>query len=167
MNANTTLDILKTAILLEKRGKSFYETVAEKSTDEEVRNIFLTMAKEEQLHIEFLSAQYREYEKSGKLSSAIKPAKADDSIANMVLSKDITSRISAAGFEAAAISAAIDMENKAIEVYSRRANESADPAEKELYQFLADWERSHHRILYEMSEELKERIWNDNQFWPF
>ena len=85
----------------------------------------------------------------------------------MVLDKTITKRISAAGFEAAAISAAIDMENKAIEVYSTRAKESTDSEEKELYQFLADWEKGHHKILNDLNEELKEKIWYDNQFWPF
>lgn len=167
MEANTALDILKTAILLEKRGKSFYETVAGKTDDADVKKIFSIMAKEEQLHIEFLSQHFKQYEKTGKFEQIALKSQADESVADMVLNKEITKRISAAGFEAAAISAAIDMETKAIEVYSKRAGESTDPAEKELYQFLADWEKSHHKILHELNEELKEKIWHDNQFWPF
>jgi len=167
METNTALDILKTAILLEKRGKAFYETVAGKTDDEDVRNIFTIMAKEEQLHIEFLSQHYKNYEKTGKFEKVSIASKADETVADMVLSKDITKRISAAGFEAAAISASIDMENKAIEVYSKRANDSSDPVEKDLFNFLADWEKGHHKILHELNEELKEKIWYDNQFWPF
>lgn len=167
MEKNTALDILKTAILLEKRGKAFYETVAAKTDDEDVKKIFSIMAKEEQLHIEFLSQHYKNFEQSGNFKKVGMQPKADESVADMVLSKEISKRISAAGFEAAAISAAIDMETKAIEVYSSRAKESSDPVEKELFNFLADWEKSHHKILHELNEELKEKIWYDNQFWPF
>lgn len=167
MEPQNALDILKTAILLEKRGKSFYETVAGKTDDADVKNIFSIMAKEEQLHIEFLSQHYLQYEKTEKFANVPIKSKADESVANMVLDKTITKRISAAGFEAAAISASIDMENKAIEVYSKRAAASTDPEEKALYEFLANWERGHHKILHELNEELKEKIWNDNQFWPF
>ena len=71
------------------------------------------------------------------------------------------------GFEAAAISAAIDFENRAIEVYTNRAKEATDSNEKEMYQMLADWEKTHHRLLYNLNEDLKEQIWNDNNFWPF
>jgi len=167
MKTNTALDVLKTAILLEKRGKAFYETVAGKTDDEDVRKIFSIMAKEEQLHIEFLSQHYKNYEQSGSFKEVDMQPKADESVADMVLSKDISKRLSAAGFEAAAISAAIDMETKAIEVYSQRAKDSSDPVEKELFDFLANWEKSHHKILHELNEELKEKIWHDNQFWPF
>jgi rubrerythrin len=167
MKTNTALDVLKTAILLEKRGKAFYETVAGKTDDEDVKKIFSIMAQEEQLHIEFLSQHYKNYEQSGNFKEVGMQPKADESVADMVLSKEISKRISAAGFEAAAISAAIDMETKAIEVYSKRAKDSSDPVEKELFEFLANWEKSHHKILHELNEELKEKIWHDNQFWPF
>jgi rubrerythrin len=167
MDKNVAINILKTAILLEKRGKSFYETVAGKTDDVDVKKIFSIMAKEEQLHIEFLSQHFKQLEQNGTFGKIELIGKADESVADQILSKEIAKRISAAGFEAAAISASIDMENKAIEVYSKRANESDDSTEKELYQFLADWEKSHHKILHELNEELKEKIWHDNQFWPF
>jgi hypothetical protein len=32
---------------------------------------------------------------------------------------------------------------------------------------LAAWERTHFRLLHNLNEELKEQIWNDNNFWPF
>jgi rubrerythrin len=61
----------------------------------------------------------------------------------MILSDEIKNKLSAAGFEAAAISAAVDMEKKAIEVYSTQAEVSADPNEKKLFNWLSDWEKSH------------------------
>jgi rubrerythrin len=83
------------------------------------------------------------------------------------LSEKVKKEISAAGFEAAAISAAIDFENRAVEVYQGRANEATDPNEKEMYQMLADWERTHFRLLHKLDEDLKEQVWHDNNFWPF
>ncbi len=76
-------------------------------------------------------------------------------------------KISSAGFEAAAISAAIDFEKRAIDVYARQAEATADPNEKALYKWLSDWEKGHLKVLSDMDNQLKEKIWNDNQFWPF
>jgi len=91
----------------------------------------------------------------------------DDTEAVMILSEQVKKEISAAGFEAAAISAAMDFETRAIEVYQGRADEATDSNEKEMYQMLADWERTHHHLLHKLNEDLKEQIWNDNNFWPF
>ncbi len=77
------------------------------------------------------------------------------------------SQIAAAGFEAAAISAAIDMESKAIELYSESSENADDINEKKLFKWLADWEKGHYKLLFDLDRDLKERIWNDNQFWPF
>jgi len=84
-----------------------------------------------------------------------------------IMTKGICKQINAASFEAAAISAAIDFENKAIEVYSQSALTATDAAQKAVFTWLADWERGHHRILNELNEELKEAVWYDNKFWPF
>jgi rubrerythrin len=92
---------------------------------------------------------------------------AEDEAAVEILTEQIKKEISAASFEAAAISAAIDFENRAIEIYSKRAEEATDLNEKALYQMLADWEKTHHHLLHKLNEDLKEQIWNDNNFWPF
>jgi len=132
-----------------------------------VREIFTMMAREEDIHVEYLFRQFSEYQKSGKFAENATTDKVDDTEAVMILSEKVKSEISAAGFEAAAISAAIDFENRAIEVYQQRADEATDPNEKEMYQALADWERTHHRLLFKLNEDLKEQVWNDSNFWPF
>jgi rubrerythrin len=165
--SKTAKDILKTAILLERRGKAFYTTTAGATPSEAVRKIFSIMAEEEDAHIEFLSRQFAEFQKNGKFIQNEMKNPSDDMEAVMILSEQVKDQISAAGFEAAAISAAIDFENRAVEVYQGRADETSDPNEKEMYQMLADWERTHHRILYRLNEDLKEQVWYDNNFWPF
>ena len=59
------------------------------------------------------------------------------------------------------------MEERAVALYSERADAAEDPSERTLYQWLADWERSHLSFLAQLDKEVREAIWNDNQFWPF
>ena len=161
-------DILKEAILLEKRGKAFYSNVAKQSRSAAARKIFIMMAEEEDEHIKFLAVQYKSYMKDKKFvrpGEHIEPA--DEEAALEILTEKIKEEISAASFEAAAISAAMDFETRAVKIYSDRAREATDPLEKETYQMLADWESGHHSLLHHLNEDLKEQIWNDNNFWPF
>ena len=125
------------------------------------------MAEEEEEHIRFLSKQFAEFQKSGKFVQNETSGSNDRNEVTEILCEQVKNEITAAGFEAAAISAAIDFENRAIEVYQGRADEATDPNEKSLYQMLADWERTHHKLLFKLNEDLKEEIWNDNNFWPF
>lgn len=167
METPKALEILKMAILMEKRGHAFYTKVAEQTIDPEIKHIFLTMADEETQHVKFLSEQYLSYEKNQSFSKMELPDLAEEGLDSIILSDDMKLIISSAGFEAAAISAAIDFEKKAVEVYSKQAEISNDPNEKEMYRWLAAWEGGHMKILNDLDNELKEKIWNDNQFWPF
>jgi rubrerythrin len=167
MENNKTLEILKTAILLEKRGNSFYTQVAEQTKSPDVKQIFESLAQEEIAHIKFLSDQYSSYKNSSRFADFKLTKEDEEAIAKQVLNRDIKKQITAASYEAAAISAAIDMENRAIKVYSERAIEATDPNEKALFQMLADWEKTHHTILFELDKQLKEDIWFDNNFWPY
>ncbi len=162
---NKALDILKTAILLERKGKAFYTQAARNSESKSAKKIFEMMAEEEDEHIDFLTKQAQNYIKTNTFSHP-EPHHEDDHDVE-ILTEKIKEEINAASFEAAAISAAIDFENRAIEIYSKRAEEAEDPAEKEVYQMLADWEKGHHQLLHKLNEDLKEQIWNDNNFWPF
>ncbi len=164
---DNTIDILKQAILLERRGKAFYKHVEKQTNNPDVQKIFGIMAREEMMHEKFLSEQYKAYKKDGKFSVSNLPKEDNMGIAGLVLNDEIKNSIEAASFEAAAISAAIDMETKAIKVYADQAEAANDPQEKALYKWLSDWEKTHHKILHELDEDLKLRVWNNNQFWPF
>ncbi|MCX6277612.1 MAG: ferritin family protein [Bacteroidetes bacterium] len=167
METQKALEILKMAILMEKRGHAFYSKVAEQTPDAEIKHIFLTMADEETQHVKFLSEQYISYEKDHVFKKVDLPDLANEGFSALILSEDMKQKISSAGFEAAAISAAIDFEKRAVEVYAQQAETTSDPNEKALYHWLSNWEKGHLKILSDMDNELKEKIWNDNQFWPF
>lgn len=167
METPKALEILKMAILMEKRGHAFYAKVAEQTPDPEIRHIFLTMADEETKHVKFLAEQYVAYEKEHSFKKVELPDLANEGFATLILTEDMKNKISSAGFEAAAIAAAIDFEKRAIDVYARQADISTDPNEQALYRWLSEWESGHLKVLSDMDNELKEKIWNDNQFWPF
>ncbi len=164
---NTIIDILKGAILLEMRGKSFYETVAKETKSEATKEIFEIMAGEEVVHVNFLAEQYKSYTQTGKFSKIELTDYKHNDVSENVLTETLKNQITAASYEAAAIAAAISMEKKAIDYYSQRANLSVNEDEKKLYKFLSEWETEHLRLLENLDKELVEKAWNDNQFWPY
>ncbi len=166
MTDSAVLDILKRAILLEKRGYAFYRQAADQASGTAVKEFFDMMAREETSHVTILSNQYKAYVETGHFKPAKQDRDAGD-ISKAVLTRELKDKIAAAGFEAAAISAAMAMEQRAISLYSQRAREAKDPEEKALYKWLAEWEGDHLSWLSDLERELTEKVWNDNQFWPF
>jgi len=82
------------------------------------------------------------------------------------LTREIVKSISGAGYEAAVISAALDFEKNAVKYYSEHAEAAESAEEKKLFSWLTDWEKNHMLMLARLDNELKEKIWYDNQFWP-
>ena len=166
MPTTTSIDILKEAHLLERRGRAFYLKVASQASSKLIAEFFETMAEEEHSHMHALESQMR----SIAQGNGWETLDADDetgALADLILTDEVTSQIAAADFEAAAISAAMLMEENAVALYNRRAQEAQDSNAKKLFQWLAGWEKGHLSFLAELDSEIKARIWNDNQFWPF
>ena len=62
MTEDKTTEILKSAILMEKKGQAFYDKVAQQASAEAVKRFFQTMAAEEKNHIRILSEQFKAYQ---------------------------------------------------------------------------------------------------------
>jgi rubrerythrin len=167
MSEDRATEILKNAILLEKRGQAFYAKVAQQADGEAVNKFFTLMVEEEVNHVKMLSEQFKSYRAHKKFKPGAYQDQGEFKTASDILTKDLKKQISAADYEAAAIAAAMSMEKNAIEIYSRRAAEAQDPDEKALYEWLAKWETAHLNFLAKLDKELTEEIWHDNQFWPF
>jgi len=165
MSTEKAVEIIKGAILLETRGKAFYKKTAEQTGSQAVKEFFENMAMEEDEHIKILSEQFKSLVSDGTMAS-VKLSSSASEISAAVLSEKIKKEIDGAGYEASAISAAIAMEDKAVSFYSDRAKKTDDPAEKDLYNWLTNWEKGHLNLLMAIDKELQESVWNDNQFWP-
>lgn len=157
-------DILKGALLLERRGKAFYEASAQGTPDRAVGEVFLTLAQEEGRHIEILAKAFAGLMRAGRITEGA-PGGAPDAT-GAVLTEAVKAEISAASYEAAAIYAAMALEERAVAFYADAERRSSGEA-KALYGWLARWERSHLDLLTALDQELKQKVWNDQRFWPF
>ena len=167
MNETETLKILKQAILMEKRGQVFYRKAAAEAQNPAVKDFFNLMADEEETHIKVLSEQFRRYQADSNWQPSGYSAEEGSKFAEAVITEDFQERVAAADFEAAAISAAMSMEKQAMQLYRQRAETAEEADEKALYSWLADWESHHYSFLADMDRALTEKVWFDNNFWPF
>ena len=159
------LNILKGAILMEQRGKALYQHTALQTSNDGVRQIFETLADEEDKHIRYLTDYFAGILKNDKAEPAAireSPAETHKSI----LADEVLGSISGAGYEAAAISAAIHLENNAISYYSEQSHKAENQAAKDMFDKLVHWEKTHLKILTDLDKELRERIWHDSNVWP-
>jgi rubrerythrin len=151
---------------MERQGKALYETAEAHAENPDVKAFFQSLAEEEQEHMDILEEQFKAFMKNGKFMASgfenVATVTAPD-----ILSDAVKKNINAAGFESTAITAAIGFEEKAVTLYAQRAQETTDPEEKKLYNWLSVWEKTHLKKLMDIQESLMARIWEDNSFWPF
>lgn len=157
-------DIMKGALLLEQRGKEFYTSAARSAENKPVQELFLRLAEEEGRHIEILSKAYAELVQKGEIRVGAQTGSPVD-VPRAVLSEELKRTIATAGYEAAAIYAAMALEEKAVAFYAQNAKTATGDA-KALYEKLAAWERTHLELLTALDEDLRQRIWHDQRFWP-
>ena len=166
MGNEKAIEIIKGAILLEHKGKAFYKQIAEQTSSKAVKEFFENMVEEEESHVQILTEQLQSLKSNGQLKAVTYKDNTNE-ISESVLSKEIKAEISGAGYEAAAISAALLMEEKAVTYYSDRAKTTEDELEKKLFNWLTNWEMDHVKLLITIDKELQQSVWNDNQFWPY
>ena len=158
-------DILKGAILLEHKGKALYESVRETSQVKGVKELFGILAEEEVKHIQILTDQFSRLKRGEGFDPS---GLSDETFAapEEVLTGDLVKEIFGAGYEAAVIAAALNFEKNAVKFYSEQAGKADAGEERELFQWLTRWEKTHLSMLAQLDEEIREKIWYDNQFWP-
>ena len=167
MAETKAMQVLKNGILLEKKGQAFYSKVSSDTNSNVLKDFFDTMAKQEAMHLKFLSEQYSIYQETKCFGKIQYPVNEESFAVSDVITKEVIEAIGAASFEAAAISAAMIMEDNAIKMYATRAAEAEDSEEKALYTWLSEWEKGHLAFLSELDRMITEEIWFDNNFWPF
>ncbi|HAK47544.1 MAG TPA: hypothetical protein DCO79_16685 [Spirochaeta sp.] len=156
---NTTL-ILKKAVILEQQGFSFYKNAAAMSSNSELIHIFATMAAEEKNHSEILLNQLQQLE-HGK-EEPINLTNIPDEFTDAVLTDRIVNTISAASYEAAAISAAMGLEIQTVNLYENSADSAKTPEEEKLFRYLSNWESTHLKVLSNLNRKILERALQDD-----
>lgn len=166
MAPKSAIDILKGALLLEKRGRALYDLAFRDCENPAMKSLFEMLVNEEIQHMEFLEKQFTLARDDKPLNISALDAPNTKS-ADCVVSKEIIKHVSAAGSEAALISAGLDFEKKAVEFYSLHATDAGSNEEREIYKMLAQWERIHLYMLADLETEIQQEAWSDNNFWPY
>ena len=152
MQENTVaLEALCQAIRLEQDGYKFYAEAAERTADPRGREMFLSLADDEKLHLRIVEDQYEAVTSdegwvSFPEAMACKPVDLDKPLfppEEEALEKAIDPKAS----DTDALLFALQIENESYELYRKAATETADPTGKEMYQYLATQERTHFEIL--------------------
>jgi rubrerythrin len=163
--SDRAIDAIKGAILLERRGQAFYRSVAEGADSDAVSEVFSIMSDEEKKHEEVLQRHYSSLVREGRLAAIGELGEVREHTAE-ALTENVRQEVKAAGYEAAAISAAMALEKEAESYYSQKRDQAESDVERDLYDWLARWEHGHLEMLADMDRALQEDIWFENRFWP-
>ncbi|MEJ5376165.1 MAG: ferritin family protein [bacterium] len=160
------LDAVKRAIMLEIHGLRFYEVAAQRCTNEVARELFKDLAQDEVRHRQELQRQFKHLLKGEKAEFTGEAPHKDLRFKDPVIGPDLKQRVEETWFDSAALSIGIMLEKKAMDYYRKRQLASTDKAVKELFGWLAEWEKAHLDRLMALERAMREEIWNEAQFWP-
>jgi rubrerythrin len=144
------MDILDYAMRMELDGKLYYETSASKMPTPELRQILLTLAEEEVKHYHF----FKRLKESGSVAAREVIDAAPPStlaVKNVFQQMVENGQSNLYGEDVVSIwRKALDIEEKAVKLYSEEAGKENDVARRELLQQIADEEKNHVYLIENM-----------------
>jgi len=153
-----TLEALCTAIQMEIDGKKFYLKSCESSGNRLGRELFQTLAAEEDIHRQKFEGIYKTIE--GKKAWPRTDFKPDKGKRLKTLFARATeamgANVKALASELDAVKTAMDMENKSYDYYKSRAQAVAFTAEKDFFEVVSGEEREHYLVLLDYYEYIKD-----------
>lgn len=143
------MNSLELAIEMELDGKMFYLEQAEKNEDNALKQVFLNLAKEEQLHADILKKwdEKKPYDLEGNTIFEDYKNVFEDS-------DDFESEIRPELDLLDAYRLALKKEKESIDLYKNMLAESQSEDEEELFKFLIKEEKKHYNVLQEMITHL-------------
>ncbi len=160
------MDALKRAIMLEVHGLRFYEVAAMRCTNRVARELFEDLAKDEVRHRQELEKQFQHLLKGEKARFIPGDSPKHLRFRDPVIGADLKQRVEDAWFDSAALSIGVLLEKRAMEYYRKRELASSDQATRELFGWLARWEKGHLERLTALERAMREEIWHEARFWP-
>ncbi|MCD6328652.1 ferritin family protein, partial [bacterium] len=156
------------AIRTENDGKYFYLMAANSTADPKGKQVFETLAAEEEIHLKYLKKQYLSLLERGEFDKKLKLGpKADFSGAHPIFSEQLLERLSDAHYEMTALSIGVKLELLAMRFYREHSEKSSDDFVKGFFKELEAWEAGHYRALLKQYDSLKEFYWEKAGFAPF
>jgi len=153
-----TLEALQIAVQMEIDGKEYYQKASQRSDNQLGRELFQSLAAEEDLHRQKFEEIYNAIQsKKAWPETDFQPDRGKGLrtiFARAV--EEMGSNVKAPATELDAVQTAMDMENKSYDLYKSRSQAAAYDGERDFYETLAAEEREHHLILLDYYEYLKD-----------
>ena len=153
------LQALHQGIQTEVQGLTFYRRAIERTHDARGKEVYASLVREEQMHLHLLKVQYGALVEQGRwvemeqarqmeVGRAVEEVfpQSDDALVRL---------LPAQADDLKALEIALDFERKGYQTYARLAGETADPAGRTLYQFLAAQEQKHYDYIQRAHEYLE------------
>jgi len=166
----SALQVLQLAIHNEITGQRFYDDAAYHCIDPRAKEIFSTLAREEEGHTRILLAEYEALTNQGHWldleTATARGARVDITRFSFPEDQAISARelfpshlsaeetIDRRAGDLAALTLGIQMEQKAIALYRQQAETPRDPAARQAYRFLVEEETRHYDQLKDQWEKL-------------
>ena len=152
-----TQQAFQTAIQMEIDGKEYYQQMSQRSTNQLGRELFQSLAAEEDIHRQKFEELYKVIRsKKAWPKTDFQPDRGKR--LRTLFSKAVQeagSNLKVTATELDAVKEAMDMENKTFDFYDSQSQNATHDAEREFYESLAAEERGHHLILIDYYEYLR------------
>jgi rubrerythrin len=151
---------------IEREGRKFYLDAAERTVGDKGKAMWRSLARQEALHIEYLTNARRDLVEKGQWASfgmeGVRFLSKQE--IHRIFPKTAESKVEPDADELAALQTGIEMEVKSRDFYEDLAKKTKDPRGKDMYEKLAQWEETHRQILQAGYDYLKKTgFWLDIQ----
>jgi len=160
------IQTIKKAMQGEMDSVTLYQNAADHSSDQDVKDFFVSRRNEEKNHYNYLLKYYQE------ISNDLQPSDMSTELNalkefNPIISEDFLKRIGEDQYLFSAISTALLLEKDAIDHYRKSASEAENVTLKSFFDLLANWETKHYDDLLAIQKEAETFYWQINNFEPF
>jgi len=157
-NTKGSMELLRTALEMEKKGKAFYDKAGATCKNELGREIFTMLAKDELVHLERIKKIYETLEAQEKWTDEwmkIREAHApiNTLFKDLALRHKTTSKADASDLEA--LDVGIDLETKSVAFYENQLKQATDVMEKKFAEKMIGEEKSHRAVLIDTKSYLE------------
>ena len=155
---NEKVGALKEALKMEKDGRAYYKSALEKVESELAKNIFKSLIKAEEKHIQKINQLYDSLTETGEWPQVALVREQGKTQANIFSAAmaEIDEKVKGAMSDIEALKMATRMEDDGMRYYQSKANETDDPFEKKFYHLLVNEESEHYISILDTIEFLED-----------
>ena len=152
------VEALEFALRFEREGKKFFEKAAKITSNSLGREVFQTLAEEEDVHMNKIMEVYQDLKKKGKWEERITVV-GNPNLVKTIFAEAmarIDKDIKASTSDLEALKKAMDLEERGQRLYTDLAEKATDPLEKRFYLTLGTEERGHFLLILDSYDYLSD-----------